>query len=68
MLLVFLVSITLLLLNMEDTDLRIAFVYGIRKFLFENPSEIEPRKILNSSIDAIKDVIRHKLNLIKSLR
>ena len=22
-----------------DTDLRIAFVYGIRKFLFENPSE-----------------------------
>ncbi|MEO0225208.1 MAG: class II fructose-bisphosphate aldolase, partial [candidate division WOR-3 bacterium] len=26
-----------------DTDLRIAFVYGIRKFLFENPSEIDPR-------------------------
>jgi fructose-bisphosphate aldolase class II len=51
-----------------DTDLRIAFVYGIRKFLFENPSEIDPRKILNSSIDAIKNVIRHKLNLIKSVR
>jgi len=48
-----------------DTDLRIAFVYGIRKILFENPSEIDPRKILNSSIDAIKDVIRHKLSLIR---
>ncbi len=56
------------ILAQYDTDLRIAFVYGIRKFFFENPSEIDPRKILNSSIDAIKNVIRHKLNLIKSVR
>ncbi len=48
-----------------DTDLRIAFVYGIRKFLFENPSEIDPRKILKNSIESIKDVVRHKLVLIK---
>ena len=48
-----------------DTDLRIAFVYGIRKFLFDNPSEIDPRKILKSSMEVIKDVVRHKLVLIR---
>jgi len=50
-----------------DTDLRIGFVYGLRKFLYENPSEIDPRNILKNSTSFIKEIIRHKINLIKSI-
>ncbi len=49
-----------------DTDLRVAFVYGLRRFLYQNPSEIDPRAILNGAVSEIKNVIRHKISILKS--
>lgn len=39
-----------------DTDLRMAMTGAIRKVLFENPGEFDPRKYLAPSIEAIKAI------------
>lgn len=39
-----------------DTDLRLASTGAIRQFLNDNPSEFDPRKYLQKSIDAMKSV------------
>lgn len=44
-----------------DTDLRLAMTAAIRKYLFENPAEFDPRKYLGVGRDAIKNMVRHKL-------
>jgi|TARA_B100000945_G_scaffold39380_1_gene26462 fructose-bisphosphate aldolase class II len=44
-----------------DTDLRLASTAAIRKFFFENPSEFDPRKYLLLSKDAMKDVVKNRL-------
>jgi len=44
-----------------DTDLRLASTAAIRKFLFENPSEFDPRKYLKLSKDAMKKVVKNRL-------
>ncbi|MFH1711759.1 MAG: class II fructose-1,6-bisphosphate aldolase [Patescibacteria group bacterium] len=49
-----------------DTDLRIAFTAGVRKFLKENPSEIDPRKILGPASQLMTKVIRQKMTLFGS--
>ncbi len=49
-----------------DTDLRIAFDAGIRKFLKERPDVIDPRKILNPAKDLMTKVARHKMKLFGS--
>ncbi len=44
-----------------DTDLRLAMTAAIRKFLYENPSEFDPRKYLGHAREAIKGMVQHKI-------
>lgn len=46
-----------------DTDIRIAFDAGIRKFLTEHPEVIDPRKILGSAKDLIQKTVQQKMRL-----
>ena len=44
-----------------DTDLRLAMTAAIRKHLFENPDNFDPRKYLGPGRTAIKEMVRHKI-------
>jgi fructose-bisphosphate aldolase class II len=44
-----------------DTDLRLAMTAAVRKFLYENPSEFDPRKYLGPAREAIKGMVQHKI-------
>jgi len=44
-----------------DTDLRLAMTATIRKVFAEKPAEFDPRKYLGPARDAIKAVVKHKL-------
>lgn len=50
-----------------DTDLRIAFTAGIRKFVKENPTEFDPRKILAPARDLIQKVVEQRIKLFGSV-
>lgn len=49
-----------------DTDLRIAFDAGIRKFLETEPEIIDPRAILTAAKDEIIKVTRQKIKLFRA--
>ena len=49
-----------------DTDLRIAFTQAVKDFLRENPDNIDPRKILGPAKEAMKEVIKEKMELFGS--
>lgn len=49
-----------------DTDIREAFVNETRQVLDENPSEIDPRKVLGPARDKACHVIREKIRLFGS--
>jgi fructose-bisphosphate aldolase, class II len=44
-----------------DTDLRLALTAAIRKVLFENPKEFDPRKYLAPARTKVKELVRHKV-------
>ena len=43
-----------------DTDLRLASTGAIRRFLAKNPSEFDPRKYLQASLDAMRDICKQR--------
>jgi len=47
-----------------DTDLRMALTAKIRQVFAEKPSEFDPRKYLGPGREAIKDMVKHKLNVL----
>lgn len=49
-----------------DTDLRLAFDAGIRKFLKERPEVIDPREILKPAKEIMTKVVRHKMRMLGS--
>ncbi len=49
-----------------DTDLRLAFTATIREFLANSPGEFDPRKILDSAKEAMKEVVQGKMRLFGS--
>jgi len=49
-----------------DTDLRLAFTGTIREFLVESPKIFDPRKILGSAKEAMKEVVKSKMRLFGS--
>lgn len=44
-----------------DTDLRLAMTASIRENFVKNPSEFDPRKYLGPGRQAIKDMVKHKI-------
>jgi len=48
-----------------DTDIRTAFVEAVRRFLVDNPEEIDPRKVLGPAREAITGIIRHKIRVFR---
>lgn len=51
-----------------DSDLRIAFDAGVRRFLHDNPEVIDPRKILGPAKELMTRVVRHKMRLFGSAK
>jgi fructose-bisphosphate aldolase class II len=49
-----------------DTDLRLAFTAAIREVLANSPKEFDPRKILGSAKEAIKEVVKGKMRIFGS--
>lgn len=49
-----------------DTDLRIAFTQAIRDYNKENPDNIDPRKVLKPAKEAMKEIIKVKMELFGS--
>jgi len=49
-----------------DTDLRLAFTAATREFLVKSPKVFDPRKILGSSKEAMKEVVKGKMRLFGS--
>jgi len=49
-----------------DTDLRLAFTATVREFLVKSPEIFDPRKILGSAKEAMKDVVKSKMRLFGS--
>lgn len=49
-----------------DTDLRLAFTGTVREFLVKSPKVFDPRKILGSAKEAMKEVVKSKMRLFGS--
>ncbi|MFX1521669.1 MAG: class II fructose-1,6-bisphosphate aldolase [Promethearchaeota archaeon] len=49
-----------------DTDLRLAFTSTVREFLATSPKEFDPRKILAPAKEAMKEVVKGKMQLFGS--
>lgn len=49
-----------------DTDLRLAFTAAVREFLVKSPEIFDPRKILGSAKEAMKQVVKSKMRLFGS--
>jgi fructose-bisphosphate aldolase class II len=47
-----------------DTDLRMALTAKIREVFVTKPSEFDPRKYLGPGREAIKNMVKHKLNIL----
>ncbi len=49
-----------------DTDLRLAFTTAVREVLNSNPKEFDPRKILGPAKDLMKQIARHRMDVLGS--
>ncbi len=49
-----------------DTDLRLAFTATVREFLVKSPKIFDPRKILGSAKEAMKEIVKNKMRLFGS--
>ena len=49
-----------------DTDLRLAFTATVREVLANSPKEFDPRKILGPAKEAMKQVVKGKMQLFSS--
>jgi len=50
----------------EDTDLRLAFIAAVRKFLHGNPSAYDPREVLSPAVEAMKAVVMRRIEVLGS--
>lgn len=51
-----------------DTDLRLAFDAGVRKFIKDKPKDFDPRHILGSAREMIQKVAEERIKLFGSVR
>lgn len=49
-----------------DTDLRMAFVAGLREYLYNNPKEFDPRNYMKKGKEYVKKVVSDRLELLGS--
>lgn len=49
-----------------NTDLQIAWANDVKKYILENNEEYDPRKLIGSGLNAIKNTIHEKNNLLGS--
>jgi fructose-bisphosphate aldolase class II len=49
-----------------DTDLRLAFTTALREVLNGNPKEFDPRKILGPAKDLMKQIAKHRMEVLGS--
>ncbi len=49
-----------------DSDLRLSFDAGVRKFLATNPTVFDPRKILRPATDLMQGIVEQKMVTLKS--
>ncbi|ONN26634.1 tagatose-bisphosphate aldolase [Thermosipho affectus] len=49
-----------------DTDLRIAFLAGLRKHLLENEKEFDPRKYFKQGMEFVKEVVMERLEFLNA--
>jgi fructose-bisphosphate aldolase class II len=49
-----------------DTDLRLAFTAATREFLATQPEVFDPRQILQTGREAMKEVVKAKMDLLGS--
>lgn len=47
-----------------DSDLRLAMTGTIRKYFAENPSHFDPRQYLKPARSAIKEMVKHKIEVV----
>ncbi len=50
-----------------DTDIRISFANAVKKFVEENPDEIDPRKIIGPAREAMRKTIMEKMEIFGSV-
>lgn len=48
-----------------DTDLRLAFVAEVRRVFAEHPAEFDPRHYLGSGRDAVRELVKQKIELFR---
>ncbi len=44
-----------------DSDLRLAMTAGVREFVYNNPSDFDPRAFLKPGRQNVKDLVKHKI-------
>ena len=49
-----------------DTDLRIAFLAGLRKALHDDPAQIDPRKYFKVGMDKVTEAVRERIKVLGS--
>ncbi|HOO76116.1 MAG TPA: class II fructose-1,6-bisphosphate aldolase [Tepiditoga sp.] len=50
-----------------DTDLRMAFVAGLREYLTKNPKEFDPRNYFKTAKEYVKEVIEDRMEVLGSV-
>jgi fructose-bisphosphate aldolase, class II len=51
-----------------NTEIRLAYVEALKKFIEENPKEIAPYKILEPAVEAIEAVVLERLKLFNGIK
>ncbi|MEA3309423.1 MAG: class II fructose-1,6-bisphosphate aldolase [Chloroflexota bacterium] len=49
-----------------DTEIRNAFAQTVKQFQVDNPDQIDPRKILAPAMDAMQQIVEHKIDIFRS--
>ena len=49
-----------------DTNIREAFVKGIKEVIAKHPQEIDPRKILGPAMEEMTAIVREKIRIFGS--
>lgn len=51
-----------------NTEIRVAYVQGLKKFLIENPDEVVPYKVSKLAQDAVEKIVEERLKLFNGIK